>query len=92
MVHAASIHPVDVKKAAGALKIVVKDEYVAFVLSMLMDSQAQKLTRRNRSPYKTGFDCAVVIEEIGTEVSNFEVGDEAYTRLPERYRGQSSSP
>lgn len=32
-VHAASINPIDVKKAAGAMKMVLKDSYVTTSLS-----------------------------------------------------------
>lgn len=38
-------------------------------------------------PYKIGYDCAGVVEEIGSSVSHLKVGDEVYTRLPEASRG-----
>lgn len=34
-VHAASINPIDVKKASGASKLVLKDEYVRFFVLMV---------------------------------------------------------
>lgn len=37
-VHASSINPVDVQKAAGALKILAKDSYVFFLLFSLFAS------------------------------------------------------
>ncbi|RJE20379.1 alcohol dehydrogenase [Aspergillus sclerotialis] len=67
-VHAASINPIDVKKASGVLKMALKDEF----------------------PYKIGYDCAGTVTEIGSNVSNLNVGDQVYTRLPETSRGSCS--
>lgn len=33
-------------------------------------------------PYPLGFDCAGVISEVGSEVTDLNVGDEVYTRVP----------
>ncbi|CEJ59347.1 hypothetical protein PMG11_07975 [Penicillium brasilianum] len=64
-VHAASVNPIDVKKASGASKVVLKDSF----------------------PYKIGYDCAGTVAEIGSQVTNFKVGDEVFARLPECHRG-----
>ncbi|KAJ9214261.1 hypothetical protein DTO166G4_4106 [Paecilomyces variotii] len=64
-VHAASVNPVDLKKAEGVFKIALKDSF----------------------PYKTGYDAAGTVVEIGTDVSRFKVGDSVYVRLPESHRG-----
>ncbi|KAJ6108418.1 hypothetical protein N7523_009741 [Penicillium sp. IBT 18751x] len=63
--HAASINPIDVKKASGASKLVLKDSF----------------------PYKIGYDCAGVVEEVGSDVIRFQAGDEVFVRLPECHRG-----
>ncbi|KAJ5666100.1 uncharacterized protein N7477_008548 [Penicillium maclennaniae] len=54
--HAASINPIDVKKASGASKLVFKDSF----------------------PYKIGYDCAGVVEEVGSDVIRFQAGDEVF--------------
>jgi threonine dehydrogenase-like Zn-dependent dehydrogenase len=36
--------------------------------------------------YKIGYDCAGIVTEIGSDVNKFQVGDEVYTRLPERLK------
>ncbi|KAH8697973.1 alcohol dehydrogenase [Talaromyces proteolyticus] len=64
-VQAASINPIDVKKASGVLKLATKDSF----------------------PYKIGYDCAGIVTETGRGVTQFKVGDEVYTRLPEYCRG-----
>ncbi|GLA98362.1 hypothetical protein AtubIFM57143_006303 [Aspergillus tubingensis] len=69
-VYAASINPIDVKRADGSLKLAVKDP-VSF-------------------PYKIGYDCAGVVQEIGRDVKKFQVGDAVYIRLPEVSRGSCS--
>ncbi|OQE12843.1 hypothetical protein PENFLA_c061G09408 [Penicillium flavigenum] len=67
-VHAASINPIDVKKASGATKMVLKDSF----------------------PYKIGYDCAGTVQDTGTQVTRFKVGDEVFVRLPECQRGSWS--
>ncbi|GKZ21623.1 hypothetical protein AbraIFM66951_005171 [Aspergillus brasiliensis] len=67
-VYAASINPIDVKKADGALKLALKDPF----------------------PYKIGYDCAGIVQEIGRDVKKFKVGDAVYIRLPEGSRGSCS--
>ncbi|KAJ5305178.1 uncharacterized protein N7443_004838 [Penicillium atrosanguineum] len=63
--YAASINPIDVKKASGASKLALKDSF----------------------PYKIGYDCAGVVEEVGSDVTCFKAGDEVFVRLPECHRG-----
>lgn len=40
-------------------------------------------------PYKLGYDVAGVVDSVGPDVKNLKVGDEVYTRLPEKHRGLS---
>jgi NADPH:quinone reductase-like Zn-dependent oxidoreductase len=42
----------------------------------------------DRFPYKIGYDCAGKVTAVGSAVSDFKVGDEVYTRLPEVSRGK----
>ncbi|RMZ92629.1 hypothetical protein DV736_g132, partial [Chaetothyriales sp. CBS 134916] len=81
-VHAASINPIDVKKASGVMKLVLRDEYA--LLSYVPGCIAHKY---RRFPYKIGFDCAGIVSELGSRVTRFKVGDEVYVRLPETSRG-----
>lgn len=87
-VHAASINPIDVKKASGIFKALFKEECVTSFHSNIW-FQAHQV---NGFPYKIGHDCAGVVVEIGRAVSGFKVGDEVYSRLPERSRGTSNRP
>lgn len=80
-VHAASINPIDVKKADGLLKFAMKDTYVSPCTLRKVD-----LTKKS-FPYKIGYDCAGIITEIGSDVTRLQVGAEVYTRLPEISRG-----
>lgn len=80
-VHAASINPIDVKKADGMLKLAMKDSYVIpYTLQKFVPDM-------HRFPYKIGYDCAGIVTEVGSDVTRFQVGDEVYTRLPEISRG-----
>ncbi|KAI2467496.1 GroES-like protein [Annulohypoxylon bovei var. microspora] len=38
-------------------------------------------------PYKIGFDVAGTVVAIGSTVSKLKIGDEVYSRIPNRYRG-----
>ena len=82
-VHAASINPIDVKKADGMLKLALKDSYVIPYIAKIVPDM-------NSFPYKIGYDCAGIVTEVGSDVTRFEVGDEVYTRLPEVSRGMCS--
>ncbi|KAH7364177.1 chaperonin 10-like protein [Rhexocercosporidium sp. MPI-PUGE-AT-0058] len=46
-----------------------------------------KLMLKASFPYKIGYDLAGEIVAIGSSVSNFKLGDQVYSRVPEAYRG-----
>ncbi|KAG4414148.1 hypothetical protein IFR04_012714 [Cadophora malorum] len=46
-----------------------------------------KLLQKASFPYKMGHDLAGEVVEIGSSVSNFKLGDQVYSRVPESYRG-----
>lgn len=86
-VQAASINPIDVKKASGATKAVLKDRLELCVpLFLTRDSNFVVLS----FPYKIGYDCAGTVIETGSQVTRFKVGDEVFVRLPECHRGSMS--
>lgn len=89
-VHAASINPIDVKKASGISKLVLKDRYTPNPPNPR--STPPSLHRPNVAvaksfPYKIGYDCAGVVEETGSEATRFQKGDQVFVRLPECHRG-----
>ncbi|KAG4433336.1 hypothetical protein IFR05_011185 [Cadophora sp. M221] len=46
-----------------------------------------KLLQNASFPYKMGHDLAGEVIAIGSSVSNFKLGDQVYSRVPEAYRG-----
>ena len=86
-VHAASINPIDVKKASGATKMVLKDRYE---LNLHDNFFLFGLILMSSFPYKIGYDCAGTVVNIGSQVTRFQAGDEVFVRLPECHRGSWS--
>ncbi|KAK2730792.1 putative alcohol dehydrogenase [Colletotrichum kahawae] len=85
-VHAASINPVDVKKAAGILKLAVKERFVDRPMALPSSCALADLIEHS-FPYQIGYDCAGVVTEIGKDVKSIKIGDEVFSRLPEASRG-----
>jgi NADPH:quinone reductase-like Zn-dependent oxidoreductase len=83
-IHAASVNPVDVKKANGVFKAVLSEQFVSNRTKPVID---KSLTLGYSFPYKLGYDAAGVVDSVGPGVKNLKVGDEVYTRLPEIDRG-----
>ena len=81
-VYAAGINPIDVKRAAGALKLAVEDPWVyTLIVDPIGIDQVS-------FPYKIGYDCSGIITETGRDVKKFNIGDAVYVKLPEVSRGE----
>lgn len=71
-VHAASISPIEVKKASGVLKMGLEDKWECSINS----HSNRNANHTTRFPYKIGYDCAGIVAEIGAGVSHIKVSDE----------------
>jgi NADPH:quinone reductase-like Zn-dependent oxidoreductase len=81
-VYAAGINPIDVKRAAGALKLAMEDPWVyKLIIDPIGIDQVS-------FPYKIGYDCSGIITETGRDVEKFNIGDAVYVKLPEVSRGE----
>ena len=84
---AASINPIDVKKAVGMMRMMENQAWAPTRDIVHQDEAILQYTHGYRFPSKIGYDFSGTVVEVGSSVSKFKVGAAVYAKLPEQDRG-----